>query len=132
MLDARSPDRTPAERGLPWREYAKMEDNTLNIDRQARVAERAYDRYLARGGQDGQDLDDWLEAEREVAAENTDIQEPSDASVSARMDSSVPETIARQDPDAAEREAAFERPATSPPRRVRSSNNARTAAPTHP
>lgn len=36
-----------------------------NVDRD-RVAARAYELYLARGGGDGQDLDDWLAAEREM------------------------------------------------------------------
>jgi hypothetical protein len=31
-----------------------------------RIAERAYELYLARGASDGQDWDDWLEAEREL------------------------------------------------------------------
>jgi hypothetical protein len=30
------------------------------------IAEAAYQRYLKRGGGDGQDFDDWLEAEREL------------------------------------------------------------------
>ena len=30
------------------------------------IAEAAYHRYLKRGGGDGQDFDDWLEAEREL------------------------------------------------------------------
>ncbi len=30
------------------------------------VARRAYDRYLARGGDHGHDVDDWLQAEREL------------------------------------------------------------------
>jgi hypothetical protein len=30
------------------------------------IAEAAYLRYLRRGGGDGQDFDDWLEAEREL------------------------------------------------------------------
>jgi hypothetical protein len=30
------------------------------------VARRAYDLYLARGRADGHDVDDWLEAEREL------------------------------------------------------------------
>lgn len=33
-----------------------------------RIAERAYELYLARGGSDGQDFDDWLAAERELAS----------------------------------------------------------------
>ena len=30
------------------------------------IAETAYQRYLQRGGSDGRDFDDWLEAEREL------------------------------------------------------------------
>lgn len=30
------------------------------------IAVRAYERYLSRGGEDGADLDDWLEAERSL------------------------------------------------------------------
>ena len=30
------------------------------------IRSRAYRRYLERGGGDGQDFDDWLEAEREL------------------------------------------------------------------
>ena len=33
-----------------------------------RIAARAYEIYLARGGADGRDFDDWLAAERELAA----------------------------------------------------------------
>jgi len=33
-----------------------------------RVALRAYELFLARGGSDGQDFDDWLAAERELAS----------------------------------------------------------------
>lgn len=32
------------------------------------IAEAAYQRYLRRGGGDGQDFDDWVEAERELRA----------------------------------------------------------------
>ena len=32
------------------------------------IAEAAYQRYLQRGGSDGRDFDDWLEAERELKA----------------------------------------------------------------
>jgi len=33
-----------------------------------RVALRAYELFLARGGSDGQDFDDWLAAERELSS----------------------------------------------------------------
>src|SRR5687768_4147444 len=42
-----------------------------NSDRN-RVAARAYELYLRRGGGDGRDLDDWLEAERELNGHNKD------------------------------------------------------------
>jgi hypothetical protein len=32
-----------------------------------RIASRAYQLYLERGGGDGRDMDDWLEAERELS-----------------------------------------------------------------
>jgi hypothetical protein len=32
-----------------------------------RIAARAYELYVTRGGRDGRDLDDWLEAERDLA-----------------------------------------------------------------
>ena len=37
--------------------------------RLARISQRAHEIYDARGGQDGKDLDDWLQAEREIDAE---------------------------------------------------------------
>jgi hypothetical protein len=33
-----------------------------------RIAARAYELYLARGGSDGQDFDDWLAAEQELSS----------------------------------------------------------------
>jgi len=39
------------------------------LSRMNRIAKRAHELYEARGGQDGQDLDDWLQAEREIDAE---------------------------------------------------------------
>jgi urease accessory protein UreF len=35
------------------------------------VAQRAYRRYEARGFEDGHDMDDWLEAEREAREERS-------------------------------------------------------------
>jgi hypothetical protein len=40
------------------------------------IAGRAYQRYLDRGSADGYDIDDWLAAERELALERTDQQQP--------------------------------------------------------
>src|SRR4051794_36412467 len=36
-----------------------------------RISSRAYELYLARGGSDGQDWDDWLAAERELTQQTS-------------------------------------------------------------
>ena len=41
-------------------------DTTAAVMDRERVAQRAYELYLARGCADGQDVDDWLCAEREL------------------------------------------------------------------
>ncbi|HXQ78310.1 MAG TPA: DUF2934 domain-containing protein [Gemmatimonadaceae bacterium] len=41
-------------------------DTTAAMFDRDRLAQRAYELYLARGGQDGADLDDWLTAEQEL------------------------------------------------------------------
>lgn len=48
--------------------------NPPDEHRQSRLSARAYQRYLDRGAEDGHDVEDWLEAEREMAAEDTDDQ----------------------------------------------------------
>jgi len=39
-----------------------------NGDGRDRIAQRAYELYLQRGGGDGGDFDDWIAAERELTA----------------------------------------------------------------
>jgi DUF2934 family protein len=41
-------------------------DTTAAMIDRDRLAQRAYELYLARGGQDGRDMDDWLTAEQEL------------------------------------------------------------------
>jgi hypothetical protein len=40
------------------------------------VAQRAYDIFLARGGVDGMDLDDWFRAERELKITEPSVLRP--------------------------------------------------------
>ena len=50
-------------------QLAVAHDSSLAEQRQPsyeEIAEAAYQRYLRRGGVDGQDFDDWLAAEREL------------------------------------------------------------------
>ena len=46
---------------------ASVQTERANGDSQERIAARAYELYLARGGADGQAWDDWLAAERELS-----------------------------------------------------------------
>jgi len=41
-------------------------DTTVSESDRDRIAARAYELYLARGGSHGMDMEDWLTAEREV------------------------------------------------------------------
>jgi hypothetical protein len=49
----------------PTHRDSARDEVPARIDDQ-RIRERAYERYRERGSADGQDLDDWLEAEREL------------------------------------------------------------------
>lgn len=40
-----------------------------------RIAQRAYELYLARGGEHGSDWEDWLTAEREITGARRDSEE---------------------------------------------------------
>jgi hypothetical protein len=41
-------------------------------DSRYRIAQRAYELYLSRGGRDGSDWEDWLQAERELVTNRED------------------------------------------------------------
>ena len=47
-------------------------DTTVGAAGRDRIAMRAYEIYLARGGTGGYELDDWLAAERELSPSNID------------------------------------------------------------
>ena len=52
---------------IPARE--ERQPNRAALTEEA-IAERAYALYLARGGEDGHDVEDWLQAERELQGTN--------------------------------------------------------------
>lgn len=55
------------EEGLRHAVSGDSAEPTLNDrDVQNRIAMRAYELYRERGGHDGHDLDDWLEAEQSI------------------------------------------------------------------
>jgi len=47
----------------------KAADNRPMVT-QEEIAQRAYELFLARGGEPGHDVEDWLEAERQLQGEN--------------------------------------------------------------
>jgi hypothetical protein len=71
--------RTGAPFGRGRRAEATMSDANRTTERErsaepqptrlARIAQRAHEIYVARGGQQGKAMDDWLQAEREIDAE---------------------------------------------------------------
>ena len=70
---SRGPARSSAQEPASPDAAADMSSSTKSADVASadspsynEIAEAAYQRYLQRGGTDGQDFDDWLEAEREL------------------------------------------------------------------
>lgn len=61
-------DRAADRGGLATRtgNDATRNDSMASEPSEEEIRMRAYRRYLERGGSDGQDFDDWLEAEREL------------------------------------------------------------------
>jgi hypothetical protein len=48
------------------------------------IARRAYEIYVQRGGQNGQDVEDWLRAEKEISGKPADVQEKSRTAAAGR------------------------------------------------
>ena len=59
---------------------APAEVQTTALPLEERVRRRAYEIYLQRGGQDGSDTDDWLQAEEEIQRETEDARSGSTVS----------------------------------------------------
>jgi hypothetical protein len=47
---------------------AQQKEELLDSTREQEIRNRAYEIYLQRGGQPGDEVDDWLQAERELAS----------------------------------------------------------------
>lgn len=65
MAKFRKQDRPEAEDETAGAPQLTGDTTAAKPDRE-RLASRAYELYLARGGGEGRDVDDWLEAEREL------------------------------------------------------------------
>ena len=57
----------PGKRATPKKERSQKMKDSPGQRLEEQIARRAYELYLERGGQPGRELDDWLQAEREVA-----------------------------------------------------------------
>jgi hypothetical protein len=49
---------------------------SVELERDERIRQRAYENWMNRGQQHGRDVDDWLEAEQQIEAEQAPVQEP--------------------------------------------------------
>ena len=52
----------------PSQEIVGEERLVINSEREQEIRRRAYELYLERGEEPGHDLEDWLQAERELAS----------------------------------------------------------------
>ena len=53
------------------RAEAQEQDRSLDLTREEKIRRRAYEIYLERGGDPGHDLEHWLQAERELTADQS-------------------------------------------------------------
>ena len=60
--------RTSKQSEQPSTEGEKEERPVVNPAREEEIKRRAYEIYLERGEEPGRDLEDWLQAERELAS----------------------------------------------------------------
>ena len=52
----------------PSQEVVGEERSVINSEREQEIRSRAYELYVERGEEPGHDLEDWLQAERELAS----------------------------------------------------------------
>ena len=63
-----NPESSGSSQSSAFDAAADMSSSSAENPTYDEIAEAAYQRYLQRGGADGRDFDDWLEAERELKA----------------------------------------------------------------
>jgi hypothetical protein len=63
-----SKPRTSRRSKQPSTEVGREEGSEVNPAREQEIRRRAYELYLERGEEPGHDLEDWLQAERELAS----------------------------------------------------------------
>ena len=71
VVSIKKDTKKPARQKATKTTMAAIAEPWVNGDMQARIAERAYELHHHRGGHHGQDLEDWLTAEREVLSEES-------------------------------------------------------------
>lgn len=64
MAKASSQKQGTAAKSTPVQSNTQTAKNTVTAQQ---VAQRAFEIFLARGGQHGRDVEDWLQAERELS-----------------------------------------------------------------
>ena len=79
MPRANKPANETSDSPKPTRTARKGNGSTGALNDPAAVAKRAYEIYQTRGGSHGADLDDWLEAERQLKPGPSDVTGPAPA-----------------------------------------------------
>jgi hypothetical protein len=69
-MASKSEDSDSSNAEQPWAEPQEQE-HLPDSTREERIRRRAYEMYLERGGEPGHDLKDWLQAERELATDQS-------------------------------------------------------------
>ena len=70
-----SKPRTSRKSKQPATEGGREEGSVVNPAREEEIKRRAYEIYIERGKEPGRDLEDWLQAERELASHEITPQE---------------------------------------------------------
>ena len=68
--DAVPPTKAPATQLRHVETQSPRVDALTDEPRMTRIARRAHELYMSRGSNDGHDIEDWLQAEREIDAES--------------------------------------------------------------
>ena len=90
MPRTNKPETDATDSPKPARPQKKANGQAANFNDPDAVARRAYEIYQGRGGNHGADLDDWLEAERQLKPGPSDVTGPVPAKPRRRK--SAPET----------------------------------------
>ena len=63
------------------------------VKKESKIAEREYYKFLERGGEHGKDMNDWLEAEREISKGKSTPKKPTAKKTAAKKTAPAKKTV---------------------------------------